>query len=290
MNRIIPLHTVGILLLLATASVGVAVAADLPLPTKAPPAPVLSWTGWYVGLNAGATINNSSYSLDPAGCFITTACGTGGLAGNPFRAYAANLNGAAFIGGGQIGYNWQVAPVWVVGLEADLNYTGINQSDTVTQALGPPIFAPGAFVHTVTDRLDWFGTVRPRVGFLVTPTLLLYGTGGLAYGHVSSSEFALFPPPGSSDTYAGSLSAVRAGWTAGAGLEYAIKPGWMLKAEYLHVDLGSTTYPGPCASPPGICAIVPPPAYQTTVTSRENIVRLGFDYKFNWGGLIPTRN
>jgi outer membrane immunogenic protein len=123
--------------------------------------------------------------------------------------------------------------------------------------------------------------VRGRIGFLAAPNLLLYGTGGLAYGQVRSSAISVFPPPGSIETYAGSISDTRVGWTAGAGGERLIGNGWSIKAEYLFVDLGSVSYANPCVSPPGICALVsPPPAYQTTVTTREHVARIGVIYHF----------
>lgn len=281
MNRVLP-GAVGVSMLLILSPL--ANAADLAL--KAPPPPALSWTGWYVGGTAGATINDSSYALDPAGCFIIgTGCGTGGLAGNPYRSYSAHLTDAAFTGGGQIGFNWQVAPSVVIGLETDFNFTGIDKSDLVTQTLGPPIFAPGSFVHVVSDRPDWFGTVRPRLGVLATPNLMFFGTGGFAYGHIMSSEIATFPPPGASDTYIGQNGPVRVGWTAGGGLEYMVTSAWSVKVEYLYVDLGSFSYAGPCVSPGFICGIPSPPAYQTTVTTRENVVRAGLDFQ-----LGPTPN
>jgi outer membrane immunogenic protein len=254
------------------------------MPVKARPAPIVAptypWTGWYVGLNAGGVVDDSRYSLDPAGCFVT-GCGTGGIPGNAFRQYSTRLSGSDATAGGQFGYNYQFSPRWVAGFESDINWNGLRHSDSVVQALGPPLFAAGSFAHTVTTSLDWFGTVRGRIGFLATPNLLLYGTGGLAYGQVRSSAISVFPPPGSIDTYAGSISDTRVGWTAGAGGEWLIGNGWSIKAEYLFVDLGSVSYANPCVSPPGICALVsPPPAYQTTVTTREHVARIGVNYHF----------
>src|SRR5450830_1778524 len=138
-------HLVIALLAATTLGVGVAAAADLP--TKAPmysPAPVFSWTGFYVGLNAGYGWANTSIT---------------GVAGS------SNLNG--FLGGAQIGYNWQGASPLVLGIEAYFQGTGQRRSDT---ALG----------ITVDQSLPWFGTVRGRIGYAFDRTMI-YATGGLAY-------------------------------------------------------------------------------------------------------------
>jgi outer membrane immunogenic protein len=252
--------------------------------TKAPPlAPVMSWTGWYVGLNAGAGITDTSYNLDPTGCFITAPlCGTGGLAGNPARSYDnARPNKVGFTGGGQFGYNYQFSPRWVAGFEADINYNDVRNSDSVIQALGPPLFAPGSFIHTVNTGLNWFGTARGRIGYLVTPSVLLYGTGGLAYGQAKSSTNATFPFPGVGDTYIGSMSTTRVGWTAGAGGEWMVSSNWSVKAEYLYVDLGRTSYTSSCNI--AACLALAPnvPTYLTTVSTREHIARVGVNYHLN---------
>jgi outer membrane immunogenic protein len=272
---------------LSITGIRAASAADMaPRYVKAPPPPpMMTWTGWYVGLNAGAGINDSSYSLTPSGCFTgAPPCGTGGLAGNPFRTYSAGLHNTDATAGGQFGYNYQFSPLWVAGFEADINWNGVRQSDSVIQALGPPIFAPGTFAHTVTTSLDWFGTVRGRLGVLASPNLLLYGTGGLAYGQVRSSTVGIFPPPGSSDTYIGSASTTRVGWTAGAGAEWLVSGNWSVKAEYLFLDLGRTSYTDSCSL--AICtALVPPPSYTTSVTTREHVARVGINYRFNGPGV-----
>lgn len=261
---------------------GTASAADMAVKApSAPIAPVSNWTGWYVGANAGAAIDDSRYSLDPAGCFLA-GCGTGGIPGNAFRQFSTKLSGTDFTAGGQVGYNYKFSPLWVAGLEADFNYNGLRQSDNVTQILGPPLFAPGTFVHTVSTSLDWFGTVRGRIGFLASPNLLLYGTGGLAYGQVRSATNATFPPPSSSDTYIGSTSTTRAGWTAGGGAEWLVSGNWSVKAEYFYLDLGRTSYADACVSPLAVCtSITPNPAYQTSVTTREHVARVGINYHFN---------
>jgi outer membrane immunogenic protein len=119
---------------------------------------------------------------------------------------------------------------------------------------------------------------------LATPTFLLYGTGGLAYGHVASTTLNSFTS--TTDAYAASISTTRAGWTAGAGAEWMFAPNWSAKAEYLYIDLGTISYTVPCTT--AVCTgLAPPPSYQTDLRVRDNIVRVGVNYHF--GGPIVAK-
>jgi outer membrane immunogenic protein len=154
-------------------------AADMPTKApiiKAPPPIVYSWTGFYGGLNAGVGFAAGSYTLSPQGCFLTGACG-GSPAFNPLRTFSFNNSNTFFTGGGQLGYNWQTG-TWVLGVETDFNYNGWNADSTNSIVLAAPLV--GSFVNATNTKLDWFGTLRGRVGYLVNPALLIYGTGGLA--------------------------------------------------------------------------------------------------------------
>ncbi len=271
-------------LLLAAAAVAMLAApafgADLRMPVKAPPpiaAPVATWAGFYIGINGGGGVADGRTEADPAGCFLTGACG-GSAAFNPLRTVILTDHRGFFTAGGQAGYNWQYGP-WVLGLETDLNYNSWKNTTTGAFALAAPL--AGTLSSTITDKLTWFGTFRGRVGFTVTPTWLLYATGGLAYGHVASSTTVAFSlAPG--DTYAGAASSTRAGWTVGGGTEWMFAPNWSLKAEYLFVDLGHLHYADACvAGAGGFCtAFAPPPAYATSARFRENIGRIGINYHF----------
>jgi outer membrane immunogenic protein len=129
--------------------------------------------------------------------------------------------------------------------------------------------------------------VRGRLGFLYTPTLLFYGTSGLAYGGVkaetgiSQSIRGASPvvPPAWSGT--GAFSDTRFGWTAGAGFEWMFIPNWTTKVEYLHYDLGSATY---ALTPLVTKAVVAAPftvnALQSTASFSGDIIRAGLNYKF----------
>jgi outer membrane immunogenic protein len=229
-----------------------ALAADLPVYTKAPvkPTPVFNWTGFYVGASAGFTWSNS----DPVNSSTTNLSALAGLNGDVGSAVATQGTGSTspksdgFLGGGQIGYNWQAAR-YVYGLEADLRGFGGSQGSGTISNVGT---VPGAFtvisstgVITSTKTLDYLGTVRGRFGFLGSPNLLLYGTGGFAYGGVSTGT-SIVETLGFTDTTgtfgsSGRWSGVRAGWTAGAGAEWMFAPNWSAKVEYRYYDLGTAT-------------------------------------------------
>jgi outer membrane immunogenic protein len=247
-----------------------AFAADLPAKvyTKAPVIvdPGYNWTGFYIGGNIGYSWGRSSDTST-----LTNAAGTVLLT----TAGKSNLDG--IVGGGQIGYNWQTQ-TWVWGLEADIQGTGERGSRAFayTPFTGPGIgnFTPNILIPFVlTQKIDWFGTVRGRVGVLVTPRVLLYATGGLAYGQVNSSEtIGTVVPSGFSN------SITNVGWTVGAGIEGVIGGNWTAKLEYLYVDLGtvSSSYTLPSTN------VI---SYSSHVT--DNVLRVGVNYKF--GGPVVAK-
>jgi outer membrane immunogenic protein len=215
-------------LLSAVCTLGPAAAADLPatMVTKAPPAPPgLNWTGFYGGVNVGGSWGHQRVSLDNA------ATGARLLTNSP------SLNGA--IGGGQIGYNWQPANrPWVFGVEADIQGSG-QKSDGSFFVAG--LAAPGIVVLpgdniVYQDRLDWFGTLRGRIGWAMgeRSNWLPYITGGLAYGQgtISGNGTAGGIP------VAFNTTSTYAGWVLGGGVEWAFWDRWSAKAEYFYVDFG----------------------------------------------------
>ena len=305
---------------------GSAFAADLPsrkAPPYVPPPPM--WTGFYVGLNAGYTFSDSNNIWVNSGVIavngvvpviISTVTGNSLVA----AAAAASQSGLApagnsggFLGGGQIGYNWRFASNFVAGVEADIQGVAEGRgSSSVTNAVsltgfGFPFF-PGDFWASqisASKSLDYLGTVRGRIGWLFTPTLLVYGTGGLAYGGVNASLNILSAPvrPAPPAFYSGmtgsaAFSDTRVGWTVGGGLEWMFMPNWSAKVEYLYYDLGSVALNGaPMASlgtgvfvtTPGLAYGMPPGAvaFATSATARArfngHIVRAGVNYHFNFG-------
>jgi outer membrane immunogenic protein len=221
-----------------------ALAADLGGSIKDAPvyqeqAPRFSWTGLYLGANLGGAWSNgeATYAYNSADIFSGTNRTSG------------------VIGGGQIGYNWQAGQL-VVGIEADI--AAQNLSSSVTGLVNNA---------SVSHKNRWVGTLRPRVGY-AAGSALLYITGGLAYGNVDH---------GVSETVAGvtrsySDSSTRVGWTLGGGIEWALNRNWTLGAEYLHIDLGSTTVSTAAAG-----AFL---ASSGRFEDREDIVRAKLNYKF----------
>jgi outer membrane immunogenic protein len=255
-----------------------AFAADLPpasVYTKAPVAAPYSWTGFYAGLNAGygwSNDNNVSFiNGDPLQYSFALRLGA-----IPTRL---GLNGNGPFGGGQAGYNFQNGAV-VYGIEGDLQFAHLSGSASVaTAAFGFPNITTSA-----TNKINWFGTLRPRLGFTVAPNFLLYATGGLAYGDVSSSANTVITgPPGISCANnlfcsTGSGSRVNAGWTVGGGAEYALTRSWSVRAEYLYMNLGSVpTYTMQSLPPTG------GPGFgmqAATSAFRENLIRAAVNYRF----------
>ena len=266
------------------ALVAPAIAADLTPPPPPPPPPPL-WTGFYIGVNAGY-----EWSASQSNDLLTTPVfGTLLGAFAPPLALAATANSSlqssGFIGGGQVGYNYQLTPNFVAGIEADLDgIAGANRSSSLTNVsiIGGLPFTTNLFEQ---ESVRYLGTVRGRFGFLVTPTLLAYGTGGLAYGGVentsiiSQSALPIFGGLG-----VGRTNTTHVGWTAGGGAEWMFLPNWSAKVEYLYYSLGdvNTGYTvDTLAGAPFILSTLYATA-QNRTRVNGNIVRVGIDYHFNW--------
>jgi outer membrane immunogenic protein len=159
--------------------------------------------------------------------------------GGGWGANGGNNNGGV-VGGGQIGYNYQFSQ-FLAGVEADIQGTSMSHGRG-------------------NISLPWFGTVRGRVGYLVTPTLLLYGTGGFAYGGVEAFN----------------QSNTRTGWTAGGGAEWMFMPNWSAKIEYLYTDLSAGGVQGGWGW-----------NYGYNRHPQFNTVRAGVNYHFNFGAPAP---
>ncbi|AMJ60820.1 outer membrane protein [Bosea sp. PAMC 26642] len=217
---------------------GSASAADLPSrkgPVAAPIyAPIFTWTGFYVGANAG-------YAW---GQIDSTNLGViGGGAPGVFGFDDPD----GFIGGGQVGYNYQIGQ-WVIGAEADF-----QGSDLKAVATNP------ALGLRASNEINYFGTVRARVGYAFD-RFLPYVTGGFAYGNVKNKLTA----PG----FAFSDDNTQYGWTVGGGLEYAFTNNLSAKVEYLYVNLDKESYRIPGAT------------LNTDVETKFSVVRAGLNYKF----------
>lgn len=217
---------------LGIVAAGAASAADLPSrkgPIEAPIyVPAFTWTGFYVGANAGYAWGQiDSTNLGVIGGF-------GGF-DDP----------DGFIGGGQIGYNYQIGQ-WVIGAEADFQ--------------GADLKATANFGGiTASNEINYFGTVRARVGYAFD-RFLPYVTGGFAYGNVKNKVTTPFGSFSDDNT--------QYGWTVGAGLEYAFTNNLTAKLEYLYVDLDKESIQ------------VPGGTFNSNVETKFSVVRAGLNYKF----------
>ncbi|WP_420134767.1 outer membrane protein [Rhodopseudomonas sp.] len=252
-----------------------AVAADLPARTyKAPPPAIVAaynWSGFYVGVNGGYGWGKGDTSYDP----LPTPAAFINLAPTD-----VSLKPKGGLAGGQIGYNWQVG-AFVGGLEADIQWADIRSDALVSPIIQNNLTPYGAGSYLATsEKIKWFGTVRGRVGFTATDTLLLYGTGGLAYGDVEYSANANFLPVGTVQ-YPVSFSKTKVGWVAGAGAEWAFAPSWSAKFEYLHYDLGNEST---VANP---VPVNPPFQVSYGWKTSGDLVRAGINYR--WGGPVIAR-
>jgi outer membrane immunogenic protein len=250
--------------LLATGALAADLAVKQPVYTKAPVyvEPIFNWTGFYVGGNLGYSWGRSSDTST-----LTSNTGTVLLTSSD----KTDLNG--IVGGGQIGYNWQMQN-WVFGLEADIQGTGEKGSRAYTfTPVGFFAAAPTPTLFSLEQKIDWFGTVRGRIGILAAPKVLLYATGGLAYGDIASNETV-----GTATPQAFSQSHTNVGWTLGAGIEGAIGGNWTAKLEYLYVDLGT-------ASGSFVLAGNAVSSYSSRIT--DNILRAGVNYHF--GGPVVAK-
>jgi outer membrane protein OmpA-like peptidoglycan-associated protein len=214
---------------------------------------ITDWSGFYIGANVGGATGTSSQTLTLSAPGVGSASiGTGNF----------NLHGP--FGGGTIGYNWQFNPSWVVGLEGDIDGSGIGGGSPCVS--GP---LAGTFVgincHTGNS---WDGTVRGRIGWLPMPNAMLFATGGAAFGDISVQNTFNALLTGASLNH----DSTNVGWTVGGGLEYMFAPQWSVKVEYRHTDLGSVTTSQTFA---GLVTVGVKTNYQTDAGL------IGFNYHFN---------
>jgi outer membrane immunogenic protein len=205
-----------------------AFAADIPLKAPAEPAPMYSWAGSYLGLNAG--YGWSRFKVKDPTEFDHT--------GVVFHYDDFSFNGSGWFFGLQNGYNWQ-SGAWVFGFESDLQLARINGDKNFHASIfGNTTNNSRTFDTDVSSDINWFGTVRARLGYSVTPAMLIYATGGFAYGEVRSQLF--FPlATGGFTNFVAVDTHTRFGYSAGGGIEHKIAPNVSLKAEYLYVNLGN---------------------------------------------------
>ncbi len=252
--------------LLALTIASGASAADLPRKSVAPVfvAPAFTWTGFYVGLNAG-------YGWGESKVDVTQNPSSAAFGAIPF-GYTAKPDG--FIGGAQIGYNYQIN-AFVVGIEADFQFSTMKKTGGVQ---GLPLTAGGfqpISASQTESKMDYFGTIRGRVGFTPIDRLLVYGTGGVMFANIKNDSFTqyadvVFNP---AFRYVGSSSSSKTGYVLGAGAEYAFTNNITAKIEYLYYDLGKSNYIGLRTGAANF-------SVNYDVKNTGNIVRAGVNYKF----------
>jgi outer membrane immunogenic protein len=252
MNRY---QRLGMALIVLGSGIDGAMAADMPV--KAPPMmpePVSTWTGFYVGGNAGYgwdTIKSSEVS------------GTGAF---PVGTVFSTENGSGWLAGAQVGYNMQVAPNFVVGVEAEYSWADISGSETTVSTV-PRLLG---FTSTSTTKLRDFALGTARIGY-ATPSYLLYLKGGVAYGESTGSGIATNANGTLFET--SNHFSSRTGAVVGVGAEWMFAPNWSARIEYDHIFFDSRLV--------AISGTV-----DTSISSSGNnvdMVRAGVNYHFNWG-------
>jgi len=214
-----------------------AYAADLPYkaPPAPPPAPLFSWTGFYIGANIGGAFTRDSIIDNLTGASLST-------------------DNSGFIGGGQVGYNWQISN-WVLGVEWDIDGTTLGRT-------GPSVATAIGTLQANTST-DWISLLTGRIGY-ASDRWLFYAKGGGAWAQESATITNL------TTGAAVGASRTRSGWTVGGGIEWAFAPQWSAKIEYDFVRLDSTnfnTFAG-----------------DTLTFNRDiNMIMAGVNYRFNWG-------
>ena len=280
-----------------------ALASGLPSRKGPPPAPSVAWTGPHVGLNAGGIFGTSNLNV------VGSPVAPGGDLGAAQAVTGALTSGLGnfgdFLGGAQIGYDWQLGQDhlgrarFVVGLEADIQAeAGAGVGGTLANA------APGAFnaANTITGNvsvsahLDYLGTARARAGYLLKPNLLLYATAGMAYGEAElTTQTSLLAIDGNGAPLGSAFGSTRysnmlVGWTAGGGFEWMFHDRWSVRAEYLYYDLGAVSVAGalPGMTPAGAPSNAYTLASQVSARFNGNVVRGGLNYHFDWGAPAPV--
>src|SRR5271170_2278952 len=234
------------------------------------------WTGAYIGINGG-------WVMDAADNLLNTGSDTdGGGLGNGLNVAAipnrVNLGYNGWLLGGTAGYNWQVAPAWVLGAEFDADGGDANNNSTIG-----PITVPGHVPQTTTYTrgVGFLATARARAGWLPVPNVMIFGTAGLAFGQTKLGTSYICPTCAPNPTTEPNSSATHhvfgAGGVYGGGVEWMITPAWSVRAEFLQANLGSTA--NQITYNYGVNNTTLS-SMRTTANFIDNIVRLGVDFHF----------
>lgn len=269
----------------AAIAVSPALAADMPVKARPAVVEVWTWDKWYVGLNGGYSWGRS----DTSGTFYNNVTG---VQLSPTQNTTLNLDGWVF--GGQIGKNWQNGK-WVFGIEADGQWSGEKGSALFTcvtpnaafggNVCNPVTFGPGLGLSPTTtfnQEIEWFATFRGRVGGLITPTALLYVTGGAVVAGINTNGVLTgVSGAGPLTSVAWGNDSTNWGWVVGAGLEARLGGNWTGKIEGLYMDLGSVS------GAPVLATSNPQLRFGYTSDITDVVVRAGVNYHF--GGPVVAK-
>lgn len=245
-------------------------AADLPIVRKAPPVIIAlhGWTGFYAGIHAGYAWTDGEVPVQVADPLnLATAPVLDGA-----FALRYSLDRRGYVAGGQAGYNHQIDRL-LLGVEADLAVSDLKGDQIILTPRCPNVCG-SPNLSGITQKMDWYGTVRGRIG-AVAHNWLFYGTAGVAFGDVKYSYWqnnAIFGLGGRIASFA-SDSNTHVGWTAGGGIEYGFGR-WSAKVEYLYFDLGEHNLTMPLNTAPTFIQFIP--KFENT----SSIVRAGLNYRF----------
>ena len=281
--------------------------ASMPLkmPVKAPPpaaAAPYNWTGVYAGLEAADRLADASWTTTALPGIIPFFPGLAvpDPTTNPVGFFNASAQGGTFVG-----YDWQIAPRWVTGVEADIDFGNSNMSrggipgtygNGAASLASPPPGPPPPFPATLpgteaegadssTVKFGWDASVRARLGYLFTPNVLVYGTGGVAFQKVSvgaacDASISSFCSFGDGVARSETASTIKTGWTVGGGLEGVLTGNWLGKLDFRYADLGHYDHA----------------LFAGTLDEVDTDVRLqtytflaGIGYKFNGTGSLTAR-
>src|ERR1700712_677775 len=265
-------------------------------PVPMAPAP-FSWTGFYIGANVGGAWTPNSGGSDFAPLFppfivLPPAVAIPTIIPGQLASLTGGGSRSGFIGGGQVGYNWQVQQ-FVLGVEADIVGTDLKGSSaTATRTIGAPIFAVPVTQTVTVDfgHVEWMASFRGRAGFAVNQALF-YVTGGGAVAEFGGSRTTLVNGPGISISAAGTNvatnggSTTRWGWTVGGGIEWAFNQNWSVAGEYRYTDFGNkgTNFD----IPSGLAAA--PVFFTGTSSSRLTVEQATFRLNYRFGGPVVAR-
>lgn len=253
------------------------------------PASSLQWTGFYIGANGGYGWSSSSVAYTPNDA--AAGAGTCGGVGHGKCIPSEDFLTSGPLAGGQIGFNWQINELWLVGAETDYQWANLAGTATSSFSLGDV----GNTSMVVDQSVKSFGTARLRMGVIPLSPLNLYATGGLAYGEVSenfnvgnpvsagsaalsSGGFSYVCTAGEPACFAGTSSKMMVGWTIGGGAEYALTNNLIFKSEVLYVNLG---VPSGTIVAQSAAAATTPSSFAASLSPAGFIVaRGGLNFKF----------